>query len=257
MAAGRHLEYLCSRDSYRSWQVRTHYGPLYVAFWQISLSPNDILLFWEKYDKRLWLLDAILNILFLEVVRGICKTWVIRDLNSDVFAKFHLCFMKNEYFMNERIIQNGCRTPSWIYLCPRNSYRSWRVHTHYGPPYVALCLISALQNHFQTEPLKYVHCWATIGPYNNIQEYQKCRSGKTRSIVLAVRRYLKIPHESYVIRKPNKLISVNEIFMSLVQSKAVAWPVFHAFTECDCTGSLVRKGKLSFPESHLQMLQKK
>ena len=28
-------------------------------------------------------------------------------------------------------------------------------------PYVALCQISALQNHFQTEPLKYVHCWAT------------------------------------------------------------------------------------------------
>ena len=47
------------------------------------------------------------------------------------------------------------------YLCPRNSYRSWQVHTHYGPPYVALCQISALQNHFQTEPLKYVHCWAT------------------------------------------------------------------------------------------------
>ena len=32
MAAERHLEYLYSRDSYRSWQVHTHYGPLYVAF---------------------------------------------------------------------------------------------------------------------------------------------------------------------------------------------------------------------------------
>ena len=55
------------------------------------------------------------------------------------------------------------------YLCPRNSYRSWQVHTHYGPPYVALCQISALQNHFQTEPLKYVHCWATIKASNRNQ----------------------------------------------------------------------------------------
>ena len=48
------------------------------------------------------------------------------------------------------------------YLCPRNRYRSWQVNTHYGPLYVALCQISALQNHFQMEPLKYVHCRATI-----------------------------------------------------------------------------------------------
>ena len=40
------------------------------------------------------------------------------------------------------------------YLCPRNSCRSWQVNTHYGPPYAALCQISALQNDFQTEPLK-------------------------------------------------------------------------------------------------------
>jgi hypothetical protein len=43
MAAGRHLEYLCSRYSYRSWQEHAHYGPLYVAFCQISFSLYDIL----------------------------------------------------------------------------------------------------------------------------------------------------------------------------------------------------------------------
>ena len=28
------------------------------------------------------------------------------------YAKFHLCYIKDEDFMNERIIQNACRTPS-------------------------------------------------------------------------------------------------------------------------------------------------
>ena len=43
MAAGRHLEYICSGDSYRFWQVHTHYGPFYVAFSQISFLLSDIL----------------------------------------------------------------------------------------------------------------------------------------------------------------------------------------------------------------------
>ena len=43
-----------------------------------SFSPNFIFALWYfmilgKYDKRLWLSDAILNILFLKVVKEICK----------------------------------------------------------------------------------------------------------------------------------------------------------------------------------------
>ena len=51
------------------------------------------------------------------------------------------------------------------YLCPRNSCRSWQVHTHQGLIYEGLCQISALQNHFQTKPLNKAPtklCWATI-----------------------------------------------------------------------------------------------
>ena len=43
MAAGRHLEYLCSRNSYISWQVYIHYRPLYVVLCQISSSLYDFL----------------------------------------------------------------------------------------------------------------------------------------------------------------------------------------------------------------------
>ena len=131
-----------------------------------SFLPNFIFALWYfmisgKYEKRLWLSDAILNILFLEVVREMCKNWVISDLNWEVFAKFHLCFMKNEDFRMKEIFKMAAGR-HLEYLCLRNSYRSWQVYIHYRPPYVALCQISALQNHFQTEPLKYVHCWATI-----------------------------------------------------------------------------------------------
>ena len=95
--------------------VHTHCEPFYVAFFQISFSLSDIL----------WLLENTINdcghrtpswILFLKVVREIFKNWVIPDLNWEVFAKFHLCFMRNEDFMNEINIQNGYRTPSWISL---------------------------------------------------------------------------------------------------------------------------------------------
>ena len=70
----------------------------------------------------------------------------------------------------------------------------------------------------------------------------------TDVLVLAVRRYLKLPSESYFIPKPNELISVKNIYMSLGQSKAAALPEFHAISGCDCTGSLTGKGKLSFWE---------
>ena len=52
------------------------------------------------------------------------------------------------------------------YLCPRNSCRSWQVHTHQGLIYEGLCQISALQNHFQMKPLNKAPtklCWATMG----------------------------------------------------------------------------------------------
>ena len=50
---------------------------------QISFSFHD-LSFYENYNKELW----------------------------EVYAKFHLCSIKDKDFMNERIIQNVGRTPS-------------------------------------------------------------------------------------------------------------------------------------------------
>ena len=41
MAAERHLEYICPRNSYRSWQVHIHYRPSYVAMCKISSSLYD------------------------------------------------------------------------------------------------------------------------------------------------------------------------------------------------------------------------
>ena len=116
MAAGRHLEYLCPRYTYRSCQVQVHYEPPYVAWCQISTSLYDFLWFSENYDNRLWLSDAILNVLFLKVVIEICKTKLFVPEYWEVVTIIHFCFMKDEDFMNYRIIQNGCRTPSWISL---------------------------------------------------------------------------------------------------------------------------------------------
>ena len=41
MAAGRHFEYICPRNSYKFWQVLIRCGPPYVALCQISFSFYD------------------------------------------------------------------------------------------------------------------------------------------------------------------------------------------------------------------------
>ena len=74
--------------------------------------------FHEKYNNVVWLPDAILKIIFLKAVRKICKNWVIQGPNLEVYAECHLCSIKDKHFKNERIIQNGCQTPSWISLSP-------------------------------------------------------------------------------------------------------------------------------------------
>lgn len=68
----------------------------------------------------------------------------------------------------------------------------------------------------------------------------------TDVLVLAVRRWPKLPAESFFIPSSRTAISVAEIFSSLGTVKASALPAFHALSGCDTTGSLAWKGKLSY-----------
>jgi hypothetical protein len=68
----------------------------------------------------------------------------------------------------------------------------------------------------------------------------------TDVLVLAVRRYQRLPVDSFFVPQPDNYISIQRIFLTLGPMKASALPGFHAISGCDTTGALVGKGKLSY-----------
>jgi len=68
----------------------------------------------------------------------------------------------------------------------------------------------------------------------------------TYVLVLAVRRYPKLPVESFFMPGIQGPISLRRVYNALGALKASALPGFHAFSWCDTTGSLIGKGKLTY-----------
>jgi len=68
----------------------------------------------------------------------------------------------------------------------------------------------------------------------------------TDVLVLLVRRYPRLPGESFFVPATGRHISISEIYKSLGELKASALPRFHAFSGCDTTGCVKGKGKLSY-----------
>ena len=68
----------------------------------------------------------------------------------------------------------------------------------------------------------------------------------TDVLVLAVRRFDRLPQESFFVPHPHEQISVRDIASALGPLKTAAPPGFHAISGCDSTGCLVGKGKLSY-----------
>jgi hypothetical protein len=68
----------------------------------------------------------------------------------------------------------------------------------------------------------------------------------TDVLVLAVRRYPRLPENTYFVPHLDNKISIKGIYMSLGSMKASALPGFHALSGCDTTGALAGKGKLSY-----------
>ena len=61
-----------------------------------------------------------------------------------------------------------------------------------------------------------------------------------------VRRYPRLPDESYFVPSTERHISISQIYKALGNLKASALPGFHAISGCDTTGSLKGKRKLSY-----------
>ena len=68
----------------------------------------------------------------------------------------------------------------------------------------------------------------------------------TDVLVLAVRRYPELPSESFFMPGNRDPVSLRHIYTALGALKAAALPGFHAFSGCDSTGSLFKKGKLTY-----------
>lgn len=71
-------------------------------------------------------------------------------------------------------------------------------------------------------------------------------SQDTDVLVLALRRYERLPEESYFVPNASEQVSLKDLFYSIGSLKASALPGFHALSGCDTTGSLMGKGKLSY-----------
>lgn len=85
----------------------------------------------------------------------------------------------------------------------------------------------------------------------------------TDILVLLVRRYARLPENTFFVPSSGEAISVKNIYISLGPLKSSALPGFHAISGCDTTGSLFGKGKLSYwkafvsaSEEELEALQK-
>ena len=68
----------------------------------------------------------------------------------------------------------------------------------------------------------------------------------TDVLVLMIRRYPRLPDESYFVPSTERHISISQIYEALGNLKASALPGFHELSGCDTTGSLKGKGKLSY-----------
>lgn len=78
----------------------------------------------------------------------------------------------------------------------------------------------------------------------------------TDILVLLVRRYPKLPENTFFVPLSGELIAVQDIFNSLGALKASALPGFHAISGCDSTGTLHGKGKLSYWKSFVSASEK-
>ena len=68
----------------------------------------------------------------------------------------------------------------------------------------------------------------------------------TDILILAVRRYDRLPNKSFFVPDQHTLISLHDIASTLGPLKTAALPGFHALSGCDSTGCLVGKGKSSY-----------
>ena len=68
----------------------------------------------------------------------------------------------------------------------------------------------------------------------------------TDVLILLIRRYPKLPLESFFVPNSKNIISIADIFVSLGSVKASALPAFHALSGSDTTGTLSGKGKISY-----------
>jgi len=68
----------------------------------------------------------------------------------------------------------------------------------------------------------------------------------TDVLVLAVGRYPELPCESFFMSGNHDPVSIVKIYTALGALKAASLPGFHEFSGCDSTGSLFKKGKLTY-----------